>query len=132
MGSSGLLLRDSVSPVVLLDNLDEAIDITHTLSDSAANYRRLLIEYKDNVSAGQCGSVIVDDPDGKRVSLHSMICYQASYWLMSRAVIINGLKIETAKTDAGFTQVGTWELQSAKKTHEDCIAVIKVLGWPKA
>ena len=57
MGSSGLLLRDSVSPVVLLDNLDEAIDITHTLSDSAANYRRLLIEYKDNVSAGQCGSV---------------------------------------------------------------------------
>lgn len=128
------VLSDFVNsiPVTLFDNDSASASATATLSETAANFRRLTIMYKDTDNT--CGSVDVWSPNGKRVALSltwingtsTQQMYQRVRW-----VTISGTTISTAKdsSDASYRtgQVrlgGTYSV-----TNSDYIAITHVIGY---
>lgn len=112
---------------MLFNDPDASIDVSHRLADSAANYAKLRIYYKDN--DGHRGSVDVYDPNSKTVCLTSTVMSSDSaLWVKTRIVKISGTTVETEKSGT-FTLVGQANVKSNQLSHIDVIAVVRVEGW---
>lgn len=119
-------------PVTLYNNEDASASASATLSETAANFRRMTILYKDTDNT--CGSVEVWSPNGKRVALSltwingtsTQGMYQRVRW-----VTISGTSIATshnsgdAKYRTGQVQLGA----TASVTNSDYISITRVIGY---
>lgn len=97
-----------------------------TLSESAQNYKRILIEFED--SDGVWGSVTVDDPHDKAVCLQTSRINSTLGWcLKTRGVVIKGNSITTQlPSGAGYC---TGEVVNGSSAVKDCIRICKVVGY---
>lgn len=133
-GSGDFAVTDFINaiPVTLYDNASASASAAATLSESAANFKRLTIFFKDQDNT--YGSVDVWNPNGKRVSLDltwingtsTQQMYQRVRW-----VTISGTTISTFKnsSDANYRtgQVrlgGTYSV-----TNSDYISIVHVIGY---
>ena len=128
------VLSDFVNsiPVTLYNNEDASASAAATLSETAANFRRMTILYKD--TDGTRGSVEVWSPNGKRVALSltwingtaTQSMYQRVRW-----VTISGTSITTshnsgdAKYRTGQIQLGT----AGSVDNSDYISITHVIGY---
>lgn len=122
----------SAFPVTLYDNASASASAAATLSETAANFSRLTIFYRD--SDGNHASADVWQPDGKRVALaitwisgaRTQEMYQRVRW-----VTISGTSISTykgtgdAKYRTGQVKLGA----TASVTNSDYISIVHVIGW---
>jgi hypothetical protein len=119
-------------PVTLYDNASASASASATLSETAANFKRLTIFFKD--TDNNYSSVDVWSPNGKRVALSLTWINGASTQLMYqrvRWVSINGTSISTAKL-SGDTKYRTGQVQlgtTASVTNADYIAITHVIGY---
>ena len=122
----------SAFPVTLYDNASASASASASLSETAANFSRLTIFFKDN--DGNHSSADVWAPDGKRVALavtwingaSTQEMYQRVRW-----VTISGTSISTykgtgdAKYRTGQVKLGA----TASVTNSDYISIVHVIGW---
>lgn len=119
-------------PVTLFDDPSASASAAATLSETAANFSRLTIFFKDN--DGNHSSADVWQPDGKRVALaitwisgaSTQEMYQRVRW-----VTISGTSISTykGKSDAKY-RTGQVKLgATASVTNSDYISIVHVIGW---
>lgn len=134
-GSSGdFAVTDLINaiPVTLYNNEDASASASATLSETAANFRRMTILYKDTDNTR--GSVEVWSPNGKRVALAltwingtaTQSMYQRVRW-----VTISGTSISTAKnsSDAKY-RTGQIQLGAAGSVdNSDYISITHVIGY---
>lgn len=122
----------SAIPVTLYDNDSASPSASATLSETAANFSRLTIFYKD--SDNNRSSVDVWSPNGKRMSLSlTWINGTANQqmWQRVRYVTISGTTIETSKLSGdvnfrtGQIQLGT----TGSVTNSDYISITHVIGY---
>lgn len=122
----------SAFPVTLYDDPSASASAAATLSETAANFSRLTIFFKDN--DGTHGSVDVWSPDGKRVALpitwisgaSSQEMYQRVRW-----VTISGTSISTYKA-SGDAKYRTGQIKlgaTASVTNSDYISIVHVIGY---
>ena len=119
-------------PVDLYDNDSASASAAATLSESAANFRRLTIMYRD--TDGNYSSVDVWSPNGKRVALSltwingatTQEMYQRVRW-----VTISGTTISTSQLNSGEKyRTGQVKLgATASVTNSDYIAITHVIGY---
>ena len=118
--------------VTLYDNDSASASAATTLSESAANFKRLTIMYRDQDNT--YGSVDVWNPNGKRVSLDLTWINGASTQQMYqrvRWVTISGTTISTAK-DSGDSKYRTGQVRlggSYSVTNSDYISIVHVIGY---
>lgn len=119
-------------PVTLYDNPSASASAAATLSETAANFSRLTIFYKDN--DGNYSSADVWNPGGKRVALaitwisggSTQTMYQRVRW-----VSISGTTISTykgsgdAKYRTGQVRIGATD----SVTNADYISIVHVIGY---
>lgn len=119
-------------PVTLYNNNSASASAATTLSESAANFRRLTIMYRDQDNT--YGSVDVWEPNGKRVALDLTWINGASTQQMYqrvRWVTISGTTISTAK-DSGDSKYRTGQVRlggSYSVTNSDYISIVHVIGY---
>lgn len=119
-------------PVTLYDNASAAASAAATLSETAANFKRLTIMYRDG--DGTHGSVDVWSPNGKRVALSLTWINGASTQEMYqrvRWVTISGTSIATARF-SGDTKYRTGQVKlgaTASVTNSDYISIVHVIGY---
>lgn len=119
-------------PVTLFDNDSASPSASTTLSETAANFSRLTIFYKD--SDNNRSSVDVWAPDGKRVSLSLTWINGTSTQQMYqrvRYVTISGTTIETSKL-SGDAKYRTGQIQlgtTGSVTNSDYISITHVIGY---
>lgn len=119
-------------PVTLYDNANASASAAATLNESAANFRRLTIFYRDQDNT--YSSVDVWNPNGKRVSLDLTWINGASTQQMYqrvRWVTISGTTISTAK-DSGDSKYRTGQVRlggSYSVTNSDYISIVHVIGY---
>lgn len=109
---------------VLYSNYNAAVDTTATLSESAANFEEITIQFVTN--ADNYSSVTVMNPNGKSVMLvgGSASTTAGTMYMKYKTVLINGTKITRVNTRFGETQLTT---NFYNKT--DVIRVVRVIGW---
>jgi hypothetical protein len=119
-------------PVTLYDNASASASASATLSETAANFKRLTIFFKD--SDNNYSSVDVWSPNGKRVALSLTWINGASTQLMYqrvRWVSINGTSISTYRASTseryrtGQAQIGG----TGGVTNSDYISIVHVIGY---
>ena len=119
-------------PVTLYDNASAAASAAATLSETAANFKRLTIFFKDTDS--NYSSVDVWSPNGKRVALSLTWINGASTQEMYqrvRWVTISGTSISTYKASSdskyrtGQVKLGA----TASVTNSDYLAIVHVIGY---
>jgi hypothetical protein len=119
-------------PVTLYDKENAAANESVTLSETAANFKRLTIFFKD--TDNNYSSVDVWSPNGKRVSLSLTWINGASTQEMYqrvRWVTISGTTISTYRASAsekyrtGQVKLGA----TASVTNSDYIAIVHVVGY---
>ena len=118
--------RDSISPVVLFSNDSPAMGNDVTLSESAANFSSIVIEYVDvgNVS-GYCE---VFDPNGKIVSLTiSKFASENWFTINSRVIQISADYITTYVLD-GIRVTGQVNVKTGESDRRGVIAIKRVIG----
>lgn len=103
-----------------------------TLSDSAANYSRLFIEFEDSKS--RRGSLILDDPDGSFFEMFTIGGNAAAGAIFRfKSMNINGTTIATEQSpDNLLYNYGVAKISSAGvSSYEDSqeIGIIKVIGF---
>lgn len=119
-------------PVTLYDNDSASASAATTLSESAANFRRLTIMYRDQDNT--YSSVDVWNPNGKRVALDLTWINGASTQQMYqrvRWVTISGTTISTYKgsSDSKY-RTGQVRLGgSYSVTNSDYISIVHVIGY---
>ena len=119
-------------PVTLYDNASASASSNATLSETAANFKRMTIFFKDN--DGNYSSVEVWSPNGKRVALSLTWISGASTQEMYqrvRWVTISGTTISTYKnsSDAKY-RTGQIKLgATASVTNSDYISIVHVTGY---
>ena len=123
---------NSKLPVVLYDNDDTPAKGAITLSDSAANYSRLTILYKNNNEF--YGSTDVYNPDGKKVALLNFsfgdITTEDPVYLKFRTILISGNTINTAQDKSGAYLTGEQRLSDGRHfVKNDFISITTVLGY---
>lgn len=99
---------------------------TVTLSDSVANYKKIIIHYRDN--NGYYKALTVDDPDGKSISMEVLwhrIGNSTLYFKVEQA-LITGSSIEIAG-NKGQTRVGN--NTSTVENGSEVIYIWKVVGY---
>lgn len=122
----------SAFPVTLYDNASASASAAASLSETAANYSRLTIFFKDN--DGNHSSADVWAPDGKRVALaitwisgaSTQEMYQRVRW-----VTISGTSISTYKA-SGDAKYRTGQVRlggTYSVTNGDYISIVHVIGW---
>lgn len=128
-GSSG---GTSDRPVTLYDNPDASASASATLSETAANFSRLTILYRDN--DGNHASADVWQPDGKRAALaitwisgaSTQEMYQRVRWVTISGTTISTYKgTSDAKYRTGQVKLGA----TASVTNADYISIVHVIGW---
>lgn len=119
-------------PVTLFDNDSASPSASTTLSETAANFKRLTIFFKD--TDNNCSSVEVWNPNGKRVSLSltwiNGTSTQSMYQRV-RYVTISGTTIETSKL-SGDAKYRTGQIQlgtTGSVTNSDYISITHVIGY---
>lgn len=103
-----------------------------TLSDSAANYQMMLIQYKDTM--GAYGSQLVINPNGKKVQLDATVfSTDSKMHFRSKMVLISGNTINTVQDTSTkkFLTGHDWITRSGNINVGDYIAITQVLGWKK-
>ena len=119
-------------PVTLYNKENAAANESVTLSETAANFKRLTIFFKD--TDNNYSSVDVWSPNGKRVSLSLTWINGASTQEMYqrvRLVTISGTTISTYRASAsekyrtGQVKLGA----TASVTNSDYIAIVHVVGY---
>lgn len=119
-------------PVTLYDNASASASSNATLNETAANFKRLTIFFKDN--DGNHSSVDVWSPNGKRVSLSLTWINGASTQEMYqrvRWVTISGTTISTYKGSSD-TKYRTGQVKlgaTASVTNSDYISIVHVIGY---
>lgn len=122
---------DSI-PVTLYDNASAGASASATLSETAANFKRLTIFFKD--TDNNYSSVDVWSPDGKRVALSLTWINGASTQEMYqrvRWVTISGTSISTYKASSdskyrtGQVKLGA----TASVINSDYISIVHVIGY---
>lgn len=122
---------DSI-PVTLYDNASASASASATLSETAANFKRLTIFFKD--TDNNYSSVDVWSPNGKRVSLSLTWINGASTQEMYqrvRWVTISGTTISTSQLNSGEKyRTGQVKLgATASVTNSDYISIVHVIGY---
>lgn len=99
---------------------------TVTLSDSAANYKKIIIHYRDY--NGYYKTVTVDDPDGKSISMDVLWhrIANTNLYLKVEQALITGSSIEIAG-NKGLTRVGN--NASICENGGEHIYIWKVVGY---
>jgi hypothetical protein len=128
------VLSDFVNsiPVTLYNNEDASASAAVTLSESAANFQRLTIFYRD--TDGNYSSTDVWSPNGKRVSLSLTWINGAStqdMYQRVRWVTISGTTISTYKGSSD-TKYRTGQVKlgaTASVANSDYIAITHVIGY---
>ena len=116
-------------PVMLYNNDSASLSGARTLSETAANFRKLTICFKSN--NGSYGSVDVWNPNGKNVCLAITDMTDANPHIAYhkvKTVKINGTSIDTAKGDT----YKTMQLQlggTYTSTQVDNIGITQVIGY---
>lgn len=122
----------SAFPVTLYDNASASASAAASLSETAANFSRLTILFRDG--DGNHASADVWQPDGKRVALaitwisgaSTQEMYQRVRW-----VTISGTSISTYKA-SGDAKYRTGQVKlgaTASVTNADYISIVHVIGW---
>ena len=121
----------SVAPVVLYNNNSTTMGGAVTLSQSAANFTRLAIYYKD--SQGSYSSTEVYNPNGKNVTLMSGIFSDDT---ANEAIIyfttvkVNGTNIDVVSTSSGRKGYAYIRNNVSPTTsRSNIIGITQVLGW---
>lgn len=117
---------------MLYDNDDTPAKGAITLSDSAANYTRLTICYKN--TNGFYSSVDVYEPNGKTVTLlnfaYGDVDNTDPMILKFRVIDISDNKIDTGKSTGGTYVTGEQRLSSDRHyVKGDFISITTVLGY---
>lgn len=131
-------LNKNLIPVVLFNNDSASVTSDITLSQSAANFKRMEILYKINTKSYNLTptnvnyhSATVYNPNGKRVSLFAITRNSDEVdglYLHSKEVFINGTKINTYKDNEYHTYRFKIEDGHAG-IHADFIGITTVLGF---
>ena len=108
---------------VLYSNDNAEVNTTATLSESAAKFEEIIIQFVTN--AGNYSSVTVINPNGKRVMLIgcSANITAGTMYMKYKTVLINGTKI--ARVDNQFGEI---QLTNNAYNKTDVIRIIKVIG----
>ena len=119
-------------PVTLYDNASASASASATLSETAANFKRLTIFFKD--TDNNYSSVDVWSPNNKRVSLSltwingatTQDMYQRVRW-----VTISGTTISTSQLNSGEKyRTGQVKLNGGTSvTNSDYISIVHVIGY---
>ena len=113
-------------PVVLYDD-DSGASGDVTLSESAANFTRLVIMYKSN--DGFYASAEVWHPDGKAAALLSALPTSNAMYMKGRVVKISGTRISTnvsgTTTNSGQGTIKT----SPTYQYANYVLITQVLGY---
>lgn len=130
------VLSDFVNsiPVTLFDNDSASASATATLSETAANFKRLTIMYRDG--DGTHGSVEVWSPNGKRVALSltwisgnstgDQTMYQRVRWVSISGTTISTYRVSTSERyRTGQAQIGG----TGGVTNSDYIRIVHVIGY---
>lgn len=124
----------SITPIVLFDNDSNALNATVTLSESAANFTRLVICYKTNDN--DYSSMEVWHPNGKTIALTTGVVAgttSRALWVKAKRCKINGTQIATVATVSGSTnywQTGQSQANgSGSVTVGDYITITQVIGY---
>lgn len=133
-GSGDFAVTDFINaiPVTLYDNASATASAAATLSESAANFKRLTIFYKD--TDGNYSSTDVWSPNGKRVSLSLTWINGAStqdMYQRVRWVTISGTTISTYK-GSGDSKYRTGQVKlgaTASVVNSDYISIVHVIGY---
>ena len=117
---------------MLYNNDDAPAKGAITLSDSAANYTRLTICYKN--TNGFYGSVDVYNPNNKTVALlnfaYGDVDNTDPMILKFRVIDISDNKIDTGKSSRGTYVTGEQRLSEGRHyTKGDFIAITQVFGY---
>lgn len=126
----GVIVPFMGTPVVLFHNDSQPWKGGITLSDSAANYQMMLIQYKDTM--GAYGSQLIINPNGKKVQLDSAVfSTDSKMHFRSKMVLISGNTINTAQDESTkkFFTGHDWITRSSSINIGDFIAITHVLGW---
>jgi len=124
-------IATAIQPVVLFDKWDNAINAGCTLSETAADFVRLLVEFRTD--DGHKGSVMVTpvtgatSVDGQVLDLTCNVFNPGSgMFVKSKAVQISGTTIGTYNSSGWWT--GLWGLANGNVLG-DYITIVKVTGW---
>lgn len=126
----GVIVPFMGTPVELFHNDSQPWAGAITLSDSAANYQMMLIQYKDTM--GAWGSQLIINPNGKKVQLDSAVFSSDNKMhFRSKMVLINGRTINTVQDTSTkkFLTGHDWITRSGNINIGDFIAITHVLGW---
>lgn len=120
-----------IQPVVLFDKWDNAINAGCTLSETAAGFVRLLIEFKtdDNHKSSVMVTPVTGatSVDGQVLDLTCNVFNPGSgMFVKSKAVQISGTTIGTYNSSGWWT--GLWGLANGNVLG-DYITIVKVTGW---
>lgn len=121
-------------PVTLYDNASASASASATLSETAANFKRLTIMYRDG--DGTHGSVEVWSPNGKRVALSltwisgnstgDQTMYQRVRWVSISGTTISTYRASTSERyRTGQAQIGG----TGGVTNSDYIRIVHVIGY---
>lgn len=119
--------QHSVSPIILYEN-ESATKFSGaiTLSESAANLSRILIEYIDTDDI--CGSVTVSNPNEKLVCLNTNTFTSGSaFYHKSKIIKISGKTVDTYYNGGYWT--GQTNATGATTTNDNYVGITKVVGW---
>lgn len=125
MTDTGTWIDYSPTGTVLYENSSGTAG-TVTLSDSAANYKKIIIHYRDN--NGYYKTVTVDDPNGKSISMEILWhrIGNTNLYLKVEQALITGSSIEIAG-NKGQTRVGN--NTSIVENGGEYILIWKVVGY---
>ena len=119
--------RTSIDPVVLFSDDSPAMGNDVTLSESAANFSALLIECVD--AGGVCDSCMIDNPNGKIVSLTlSKFASETWFTINSRVIRISEDYITTYVLN-GIRVTGQVNVKTGESDRRGVIAISRVLGY---
>ena len=119
--------RTSIDPVVLFSDDSPAMGNDVTLSESAANFSALLIECVD--AGGVCDSCMIDNPNGKIVSLTlSKFASETWFTINSRVIQISEDCITTYVLN-GIRVTGQVNVKTGESDRRGVIAISRVLGY---
>lgn len=124
------------SPVTLFTGTyAETHSAAVTLSETAANFSRMLIEWE--TSDGNQGSTMLSNPNGKRFECVAVNCGANANpitYIKWKVFRVNGTQISNYSTDGTQAnmqrgEVGLRNNGSTTTTRNEYIGIIRVLGW---
>lgn len=123
-----------IEPVLLFANENVPMSGSINLSETAANFERLDIMYKNN--DGEYDSLTVWNPNGKKVALSSMHAASGggSIYYKAKTVLISGTVINTASDSSSYftAQHYTQGNGGVGGSFGDYVNVSHVFGYRKA